>query len=55
MIVPVGAKGGFVLARPPPASDRVAFMEEGVRCYKVFLRGLLDVTDNQGARHCPAA
>ena len=48
VIVPVGAKGGFVLKRPPAASDRAAFMEEGVRCYKVFLRGLLDVTDNQG-------
>ena len=46
VIVPVGAKGGFVLKRPPPASDRAAFMEEGVRCYKVFLRGLLDITDN---------
>ena len=46
VIVPVGAKGGFVLKRPPPASDRAAFLEEGVRCYKVFLRGLLDITDN---------
>ncbi len=48
VIVPVGAKGGFVLKRPPPAADRAVFMEEGVRCYKVFLRGLLDITDNQG-------
>ena len=48
VIVPVGAKGGFVLKRPPPATDRAAFMDEGVRCYKVFLRGLLDITDNQG-------
>jgi glutamate dehydrogenase len=46
VIVPVGAKGGFVLKRPPPASDRAAFLEEGVRCYKVLLRGLLDITDN---------
>ena len=46
VIVPVGAKGGFVLKRPPPASDRAAFMDEGVRCYKVFLRGLLDITDD---------
>ncbi|MFL5336308.1 MAG: NAD-glutamate dehydrogenase domain-containing protein, partial [Geminicoccaceae bacterium] len=46
VIVPVGAKGGFVLKRSPPASDRAAFLEEGVRCYKVFLRGLLDITDN---------
>ena len=55
VIVPVGAKGGFVLKRPPPASTGAAFMEEGVRCYKVFLRGLLDITDNQGAGgHRPA-
>lgn len=47
VIVPVGAKGGFVVKRPPPASDRTAFLAEGVRCYKTFLRGLLDVTDNQ--------
>ena len=47
VIVPVGAKGGFVLKRPPPlAADRAALLEEGVRCYKTFLRGLLDLTDN---------
>ena len=46
VIVPVGAKGGFVLKRPPAGGDRAALMEEGVRCYKVFLRGLLDLTDD---------
>ena len=46
VIVPVGAKGGFVLKRPPAAGDRAALMEEGVRCYKIFLSGLLDITDN---------
>ena len=46
VIVPVGAKGGFVLKRPPAAGDRAALMEEGVRCYKLFLSGLLDITDN---------
>ncbi len=46
VIVPVGSKGGFVLKQAPPPSDREAFMAEGVACYKNFLRGLLDLTDN---------
>jgi glutamate dehydrogenase len=46
VIVPVGSKGGFVLKNAPPASDREAFMAEGVACYKLFLSGLLDITDN---------
>ena len=47
VIVPVGSKGGFVLKRPPPAGDRDALMREGIECYKNFLRGLLDITDNR--------
>jgi len=46
VIVPVGSKGGFVLKMAPPASDREAYMKEGVACYQNFLRGLLDITDN---------
>ena len=51
VIVPVGAKGGFVLKRPPlptgdPAVDRDANRAEGVACYQLFISGLLDVTDN---------
>jgi glutamate dehydrogenase len=46
VIVPVGSKGGFVLKKAPPATDREAFMKEGVACYQDYLRGLLDVTDN---------
>ncbi|MEC4765249.1 NAD-glutamate dehydrogenase [Mycobacterium sherrisii] len=51
VIVPVGAKGGFVLKRPPlltgdPATDRDATRAEGVACYQLFISGLLDVTDN---------
>ncbi len=51
VIVPVGSKGGFVLKRPPPASDREALLKEGVACYQSYLRGMLDLTDNlvQGA------
>ncbi len=46
VIVPVGSKGGFVLKNAPPATDRDAFMAEGIACYKLFLSGLLDITDN---------
>ncbi|RYX92608.1 MAG: NAD-glutamate dehydrogenase [Comamonadaceae bacterium] len=46
VIVPVGSKGGFVLKNAPPASDREAYLAEGVTCYKMFLSGLLDITDN---------
>ncbi len=47
VIVPVGSKGGFVLKNPPPASaGREAFIETGIECYKTFIRGLLDITDN---------
>ncbi len=46
VIVPVGSKGGFVLKKAPPASDREAYVKEGVACYQDYLRGLLDVTDN---------
>ncbi|CAA7621264.1 NAD-glutamate dehydrogenase [Magnetospirillum sp. SS-4] len=46
VIVPVGAKGGFVVKRPPAAGGREAFLAEGVECYKTLMRGLLDITDN---------
>ncbi|RCS58032.1 NAD-glutamate dehydrogenase [Parvibium lacunae] len=46
VIVPVGSKGGFVLKKAPPMSDREAYQREGIECYKTFLRGLLDLTDN---------
>jgi len=45
VIVPVGAKGGFV-AKMLPEGDREAFMKEGIECYQTFITGLLDVTDN---------
>jgi glutamate dehydrogenase len=44
VIVPVGAKGGFVCRRLPTARDEVP--KEVVACYQDFIRGLLDVTDN---------
>ncbi|MBS9777121.1 MAG: NAD-glutamate dehydrogenase [Gammaproteobacteria bacterium] len=45
VIVPVGSKGGFIV-RKPDNSSREAFINEGIRCYKIFMRGLLDITDN---------
>jgi glutamate dehydrogenase len=46
VIVPTGSKGGFVLKNAPPPSERDAWMKEGIECYRNFLRGILDVTDN---------
>lgn len=45
VIVPVGSKGGFVVKRgiPPTREER---MKRGIECYKTFLRGILDITDN---------
>jgi glutamate dehydrogenase len=45
VIVPVGAKGGFVVKRPPAGNDRAALHAEVVECYRIFMRGLLDITD----------
>jgi glutamate dehydrogenase len=52
VIVPVGAKGGFVVKRPPASSgdasiDRDAQLTEGIACYRMFISGLLDLTDNR--------
>jgi glutamate dehydrogenase len=46
IIVPVGAKGGFVVKRLPENGNRDQVMAEVVRCYKIFINALLDVTDN---------
>lgn len=47
VIVPVGSKGGFFAKQlPDPAVDRDAWFNEGVACYKRFINGLLDITDN---------
>jgi glutamate dehydrogenase len=47
VIVPVGAKGGFVVKRPPTDGGREALMDEVVACYSTMMRGLLDLTDNR--------
>ena len=47
VIVPVGAKGGFLpKSLPDPQVDREAWMTEGRAAYATFIRGLLDITDN---------
>ena len=46
VIVPVGAKGGFVPKHLPPASDRQAWLAEGTESYRIFVRTLLQLTDN---------
>jgi len=46
VIVPVGAKGGFVPKRLSAGMPRDAFMAEGTESYKIFIGALLDVTDN---------
>jgi glutamate dehydrogenase len=49
VIVPMGSKGGFVCKQLPPASEREAWLAEGVACYKIFVSALLDLTDNLAA------
>ncbi len=46
VIVPVGSKGGFVPKKLPVGGDRDAMQQEAIACYKMFIGGLLDVTDN---------
>jgi glutamate dehydrogenase len=54
VIVPVGAKGGFVVKRPPTQGGREALMQEVVACYRTLICGMLDLTDNlEGDRVVP--
>lgn len=46
VIVPVGAKGGFIVKLPPKEGGRAAMQKEGIECYKLFVQALLDITDN---------
>jgi len=46
VIVPVGAKGGFVAKKTELTMDRDSFISEGISCYKIFISALLDITDN---------
>lgn len=46
VIVPVGAKGGFIVKHPPKSGNRDDIYNEGVECYRILVRGMLDITDN---------
>ena len=46
VIVPVGAKGGFVVKDATPVANRAEFQSRGVRAYETYIAGLLDITDN---------
>ncbi|WP_291298973.1 NAD-glutamate dehydrogenase domain-containing protein [Elioraea sp.] len=53
VIVPTGAKGGFILKRPPAMTgdatkDREALLAEGIACYRLLIGAMLDLTDNRG-------
>lgn len=56
VIVPVGAKGGFVPKRLPPPGQRDAWLAEGTEAYRIFVRTLLELTDNlEGSGITPPA
>jgi glutamate dehydrogenase len=44
VIVPTGSKGGFVVKRMPAQRDQQ--QAEAIECYKILMRGMLDLTDN---------
>ncbi len=46
IIVPSGAKGGFILKKLPPGAGRDVAQKEAVQCYQLFIRALLEITDN---------
>ncbi|MCK6417725.1 MAG: NAD-glutamate dehydrogenase, partial [Alphaproteobacteria bacterium] len=52
LIVPMGAKGGFVVKAK--FKDRAKFQAEGIECYRTMVRGMLDITDNlKGSKVIP--
>ena len=58
VIVPMGAKGGFVVKNSPKQKEgyREAYMKEGIACYQTYIRALLDITDNRkGGKIIPPA
>ena len=46
VIVPMGAKGGFIPRRLPSSGTRDEIQAEAIACYRIFISGLLDITDN---------
>ncbi len=56
VIVPAGAKGGFVPKQLPPGGSRDDLQKEAIASYRTYIRGLLDITDNiVGAKVIPPA
>jgi len=47
VIVPTGAKGGFIAREADPTKGREAWLSEGIACYRMYIQGLLDITDNR--------
>ncbi len=52
LIVPTGAKGGFVVKRLHKITDKEKIAEEVIQCYQIFIGGLLSLTDNKQAKRC---
>ena len=46
VIVPMGAKGGFICKREPEDNSRQSFIDNGIYCYRLFINSLLSITDN---------
>ena len=46
VIVPMGAKGGFVPKQLPATGDRESIQNEGIACYRIFISAMLELTDN---------
>lgn len=46
VIVPMGAKGGFICKREPENDSRESFIDNGIYCYRLFINSLLAITDN---------
>ncbi len=46
VIVPSGAKGGFICKQAPVGGSREEIQKEGIACYQTLIRGMLDITDN---------
>ena len=46
VIVPVGAKGGFVVKKPKIGGSKEEYIKEGIACYQTFINGLFDISDN---------
>lgn len=51
LIIPVGAKGGFVVRRNPLDFSRDAWLAQGIAAYQAYIGALLDLADNLHLGH----